>query len=808
MGFQQKTLSKSLFPSQAVSDQEKRSKKYGEAIGRAIEGEWFKKDSGNSRFYATRASYHRLRLYAKGNQPIQKYKDELSIDGDLSYLNLDWKPVPIIPKFLDIVVNGISERTLTIKAYAQDNESVKKKTDYVESLLSDMRNRDFLEAIQDTFGMNLYKTDRDDVPESEEEVSLKMQLDYKDSIEIAEEEVITNVLDQNRYDLIKRRLDYDIACIGIGCVKNGFNTADGIKAQYVDPADIVYSYSESPHFEDLYYIGEVRRVTIPELKKEFPKMSNEQLEYLEELNSSSIAQNGVYNSIDSTDGNMVFVLYFEYKTFMNQVYKIKDTTTGAKKALLKDDTFNPPKDERSRFEKVDRSIEVVYTGVKVIGIPELLKWEMAENMVRPKSDTTKAKFSYSIVAPRIYRGRIESLVSRMTGFADSIQITHLKLQQVLSRMVPDGVFLDADGFMDVQLGGDVVQKPKEALSMYFQTGSVIGRTMTADGDFNHGKIPIQELQHSASQQKIASLITAYNKYLDMMRDVTGLNEASDGSTPDKDALVGVQKIAALNTNTATRHIVDAGIYLTLDLAEAISLRVSDALEYGNTTKSLISAIGKINVSTLKEIEHLHLHDFGIFIEISPDEEEKQLLENNIQMALSKELIDLDDAIDIREIRNLKLANQLLKLRKREKQEQDRALQLENIQAQTAANIKAAEQAAALEAKKDSVISDNKIKVNQAQMQFDTQLLEREAEIKKDLMTYEFQINRELKELDLQVINKQEEQREDRKDERTRIQASQQSELIEQRNNNAPPKNFESKGNDTLDGFGTENFGPR
>jgi len=801
-----KVSPRGIFPSQAVSDAEKKSSEYGLEIAKAVESEWFKKDSGGSRYFSNRDNYHNLRLYARGEQSIKKYKDELSINGDLSYLNLDWKPVPIIPKFVDIVVNGIAERAYGLKAFSVDPIASKKRTDYIDEMLNDMYARDFAAKISKATGVNTLNNKEEVIPESEDELNLHMQLNYKQSIELAQEQAIDNIFNLNKYDLLKKRLDYDIAVLGIGCVKNSFNTAEGIKLDYVDPSDIVYSYTDSPYFEDLYYVGEVRRVTLVELKKQFPNLTTEDIEEIEGKGNSSLLYNQA--GMNSSDKNFVYVLYFEYKTFENQVYKIKETTSGADKAIKKDDKFNPPKDSRARFQKVNRSIECLYEGAKIVGHDKLLKWQKAVNMTRPKSDITKVQMSYNIVAPRIYKGKTESLVSRMTSFADMIQITHLKLQQVLSRMVPDGVYLDADGLAEVDLGNGTNYNPQEALNMYFQTGSVIGRSMTQDGDFNNGKIPIQELRTGSGGSKIQSLIQSYNYYLQMMRDVTGLNEARDGSTPDRNALVGLQKLAAANSNTATRHILQAGLYLTLKTAEAISLRISDILEFSNTKNSFIQSLGKVDVATLAEIKDLHIHDFGIFLELSPDEEEKQLLENNIQMAISQKQIELEDAIDVREIRNLKLANQLLKLRRKQKFERDRQIQMENIQAQSQANAQSAQAGAAAEIQKQQGIAESKVQIAQAQSQFDIAKLEREAQIKKELMEFEFQLNMRLKEQDNQVINNKEKYKEDRKDKRTKIQASQQSELIDQRKSGKPPKNFESAGFDSLGGFGLEQFDPR
>ena len=801
---------KSSFPSQIASDAEKASQEYGLKVARAIEHEWFKRDSGATRFYSNRDEFHRLRLYARGEQSVKKYKDELSINGDLSYLNLDWKPVPIIPKFVDIVVNGMSDRLYDIKAFSQDPASMKQRTDYVESILEDMQTKEISDNIMAQLGVNVYSNDRETLPENEEELSLHMQLEYKQSIEIAEEQAINTVFNSNNYDLIQRRINYDLAVIGIGCIKNEFNTSQGIKIKYVDPADVVYSYTYSPYFDDIYYIGEVKAMTINELKQQFPDLTDEELEELTKQGVQTGASHNRYINEDAVlDANTIQVLYFNYKTYNNEVFKIKKTATGADKAIKKDDQFNPPKDDRSRFSKQSRSIEVVYDGAFVLGTRKLLKWGISKNMVRPKSDTTKVMMNYNVVAPRLYKGRIESLVSRITTFADMVQLTHLKLQQVLSRMIPDGVYLDADGLAEIDLGNGTNYNPQEALNMFFQTGSVIGRSMTTDGDMNAGRVPIQELTSNGGNNKIASLISTYNYYLQMIRDVTGLNEARDGSLPDKNALVGIQKLAAANSNTATRHILQSSLYLTARTAEAISLRISDILEYSPTKDAFISSIGRFNVATLEDIKNMHLHDFGIFIELSPDEEEKQMLENNIQQALAKDQIYLEDAIDIREIKNIKLANQLLKVRRRKKLEQDGQRQQANIQAQAQANTQVTQASAQMEMQKNQAISQQKAELAQVEANLEIQKMQQEKELKKELMKYEFDLNIALKDKESEVFTSREKYKEDRKDERTRIQASQQSKLIEQRKDNKGEQEFESAGNDTMgSGFNLEVFEPR
>jgi len=399
---------------------------------------------------------------------IQKYKDELSINGDLSYLNLDWKPVPIIPKFVDIVVNGIAERTYDIKAYSQDPFGVQKRTEYMQSILDDMRTQEINNFAEEAFGINLYANDPGSLPQDEDELALHMQLDYKQAVEMAEE-------DGSRYELTKKRFYYDLAVLGIGAVKTEFNTSEGAVVKYVDPANLVYSYTDSPYFDDIYYVGEVKVIPINELVKQFPHLTQEDLEEIKQMSTQNLGRYVTpnFSSERQEDNNQVSVLYFNYKTYMNEVYKVKETATGADKAIEKDDNFNPPTDMEANFTKLQKQVEVLYEGAMIMGSEKLLKWELSKNMM-------KVKMNYSIVAPRMYNGKIESLVSRITGFADMIQLTHLKLQQVMSRMVPDGVYLDADGLAEIDLGNGTNYNPQEALNMFFQTGSVIGRSMTAE----------------------------------------------------------------------------------------------------------------------------------------------------------------------------------------------------------------------------------------------------------------------------------------------------------------------------------------
>ena len=799
------------FPNQFVSDSEKKSFEFGLQIGQAIQYEWFRKDGGQSRFYNQWADFHRLRLYARGEQSVQKYKNELAIDGDLSYLNLDWTPVPIIPKFVDIVVNGMADRIFKVNAYAQDGMSLDKRSEYQVQLEKDMLSKDIMKQVQNDFGINTFATSEEEVPNTSEELALHMQLKYKPSIEIAEEEAINTVLAENRYHEIQKQIYYDQTVLGVSICKNTFQPGAGIKIEYVDPANVVYSYTENPHFDDCFYWGEIKTLPITELKKIDTSLTRADMDEISKYSQSWYDYNNTAqyynNSLFSKDS--ATVLFFNYKTTQTFTYKKKKNASGAERLIEKDDTFDPTQEmmEEGGFEKVSKTIDIWYEGVMVMGTNILLKWEMSENMARPQSASQEVYPEYVACAPRMYKGVLESLVRRMITFADLIQMTHLKLQQVISRVVPDGVFIDADGINEVDLGTGQAYNPEDALRMFFQTGSVIGRSYTQDGDYNQAKVPIQQLNSNSGQGKMQSLIGAYNHYLSMIRDVTGLNEARDGSTPDSYSLVGLQKLAALSSNTATRHILDAGLNVSQRLCTSLSSRIADMLEYSDFREEFVNQIGKFNVGILDEISKLYLSDFGIFIEIQPDEEEKKMLEQNIQMALQRDSINLEDAIDIREIRNIKLANQVLKLKRKAKEDLDRQNKAAAAQQQGQINMQSQQMAAQNAMQKLQMETQSAMQIEEAKAQFSVKKMQGEAAIKAELMNLEFQLQMKLKGVEVEGLKSRELQREDAKSQRISQANTEQSKLIEQRKNNLPPVTFESN-EDSLDGFDLAEFEPR
>ena len=788
-----------FFPDQLETDEIKKSKDWGIQVGHAIQNEWFRKTSvDGSRFYTNRDFFHKLRMYAKGEQSVQKYKKEMSLSGDISYLNLDWTPVPIVPKFVDIVVNGMSNRLFEIKANAIDATSSNKKKKYKENLEKAMVAKPIIETAKQA-GYDISPVPEDQIPSGPEELNLKMQF-YKDEIEVVQEKAIENVLKLNRYDLIKKRLDEDATVIGVSACKHSFDKHNGIRVEYCDPANMIWSPTESPHFEDCYYFGEVKNVNITELKKINPDLSQEEIKEI----SKMAAKWGAYQNIrggninGNIKNNTATLLYFCFKTDLNVVYKNKKTKNGGEKIIKRDDSFQGPKSSDANFEKVSKRIDVWFEGVLVLGTNHLLKWEVMKNMVRPKSAISKVYPPYVMCAPRMYRGRIDSLVKRMIPIADQIQLTHLKIQQVVAGMKPDGVFLDVDGLNSINLGNGNSYTPEEALNLYFQTGSVIGRSFTEDGEFNNARVPIQELTSSGANAKISSLLNMYNHHLNMMRDVTGLNEARDGSKPDQFALVGLQKLAALNSNTATKHVLESGIFITERLSECVCYRMADILEFSDMKETFANMIGQNSIDTFEDILDLPFYDFGIYIEMTPDEEERQMLEQNIQTALSAGKIEIDDAIDIRTVKNIKIASELLKFKKKSKEERDAERNKQNYEAQAQAQASLAQSQSQSKAQIIQMQGQLDAQMSQMEHQMALEKMAKEFEYKTQLINLQGQINLGVAGKTVEAKTEIEKMKEDRKDGRTKIQATQQSKMIKQRSQDLDPIDFNEE--DSLGGL--------
>lgn len=805
------SINHSKFPSQNTPFDIQITPDYGLQVGQAIQAEWFYRAARTCKYFEWRDEVHKRRMYAMGMQGIGKYKEWFAVNGDMSYLNLNWKIIPVLPKYVDILANGMAQRDFSIKAVSIDPTSVEEKQQKRKNLEDDMLAKDFIMNVKENLGYDVASSPIDEIAESQEEIDIKMEMKYKPDIEVAEELAIQSVLQENNYDyLVRSRFERDIIETGLGVVKHEFNPSNGIEISYVDPMNFINSYTEDPFFQDCFYFGEYKNVNLSEIFRQYPNMGEDERERLENVAST---WNNYYEINFSTENNdnidgKLGVLYFNYKTSREKIWKKKKSSKGGMKVIAKTNDFVYKGTGDADFEKLTKIEEVWFEGVMILGTNILLEWKVCENMVRSKSNNRKAVPNYHAIAPKMYRGIIDSTINRIIPLADDIQMSWMKLQQVKQRVVPDGQYIDVEGIAGISLGNGQEYTIEDALNMYFQTGSVIGRGTGYGGEFNQSKVPIQEIRHSSGADKINSLWNSIQISLDMISKAIGINEAVDGSNPDKNSLVGIQKMAAYSSNVATRHILTASMFLTKELAKSISLRISDVLQYSKTKDDLIRKISAHNVTNLEKLKNLYLHDFAIDIELTPDEEERAKLDADLTFEIQNGNLGVEDKFAINGIKNMKLAYKYLYVIKNKKMKERQEQEQQKVQMQTQSNVESSQAAAQAKAQLIQIEMEGKAMLMQSEVQKEIQILQAEVEAKRQLMEVEFQYNMQLKGVEAQALSGKDSMKEDRKDQRTKLQATQQSKLIEQRKKDLPSMNFESSGNDVLGGVGLGGFEPR
>ena len=805
--YKKKVVERCSFPSVIASDSEKESEDYGLKYAKAIESEWFKRPSGNGKcgYYDKMTKFHDLRLYSRGEQSVKLYKDVLAGGRDTSYTQYDWRPLQIIPKFVKLIVNQMMDRLYEIKVDAIDSYSTDLK-DQKKKYLEDVQaSQPVAKMAKEILNVDINPSDYDDLPQSQEEIDLHMSLNFKLPLEIAAEEALRAIHSINDFDESQSLITEDVTVLGVGAGKQYLDPTKGFVMERVDPATMIWSFPKRRDFKDVYYYGEVEsNVPIHEVvRRSRGKVSEYDLEDLANISSNWSSYHDLLNTPQINEDNIegtLSLLHFTFKTTKNLVYKKKNLKTGGFKMIKKDENFIGAKSKQNdSFEVINKKIEVWYEGTLVLGTDILIDYGLAKNMIRPKGLLNITYPKYSIYAPEMYQGRIKSTVDRVIPYVDQMQLAHMKLQQMVAKARPSGVFIDIAGLNEVDMGNGNILTPLEQMRIYDDTGNIIGTSLNDEGEFNYGKSPITELNNGIVQN-IEKLIGVYNHYLGLVRDAIGIPQGADASMPHPDTLVGVQQQVALNSNTATRHILDSTLFITRTLMKGVSLRLNDMFDHPDIEAMFVNTIGKLNVEALRSNKDQSLTDLGIIIDLKLDAQEKQLLENNINQALQTGAITMDDANDIRLINNLKLANQLLKTRRIRREKEQRAHELER-------DTKMQESQARLQEQTNQAKAENEIRIAQAKESLErikgeesrlTQ--ENEGKIKERLMEKEFTYNMYLKGAELNVAKQTKAMEEDRKDKRQAMQSSFDSQKIDQRQNNGAPIDFTKQTNTDDDMF--------
>ena len=779
-------------PDFLASDEDKATEEYGLSIAKSIESEWFQDGNGTCLYEDRRHKYHKLRLYARGEQPVDIYRELLGIEEE-SYSNFDFRPIQVIPKFVKLLANQHSERLFDIKAEAVDKFSTDQKDSYRRTLEDNMLSRPAIEEAKAQLGVDF--TPSEGYMDSMEEIDLHMKLKYKPAIEIACEEAIKYTLDINDYDEVQSRVIEDIITLGIGAIKHETDVNKGITVEYVDPASVVYSYPKNRNFKDVHYYGEVKRITIDELKR----ISNGEID-VEKMQDIADVRNSwssrIYNNNQPQTrthdiSGMVDILNFTFKTSKTVTYKKKYLKNGGYKMTEKPSGFQKPDSSYKGYDVVNKTIEVWYKGTLVLGTDTIFNYGLCENMVRPEGYLNISLPNYIFYSPEIYQNRTKGLVEKIIPYVDQMQQIHIKLQQLIAKARPSGVFIDASGLEEIALGDGGTLDVMEVIKIYNETGNLIGTSTTDEGGYTSGGgQSIRELRNGIIGD-LDKLIGSYNHYINLIRDAIGIAQGADATMPHPDTLVGVQQMVALSSNAATRHILDSMLNISERLGRGLSLRLKDIFKYSDLKKVYINAIGKMNVDVLKALKKYHLHDLGINIELKPDAQERQMLESNIDKALSKGVIFLDDAIDVRKISNIKLANELLKVRRRKREQQQQQFELQRIETQNQAQLQSTQMASQSKLQAIDAQTQGKLNEIEAERRAKIASINAEKEAKMELMQREFEYNLILQGQQEKIQSTREDIKHNRSIEKQDRLKSQESELISQRANKSAPKSFES-----------------
>lgn len=799
--------------------EEKETDEYGLKMGKLIEYEWFyiKSDGANNNYADKRLKFDKLRRYARGEHSTDLHKKLITdgTDGE-SYTNYDWRPIQILPKFIKLVVNQMLERLYEIDAQAVDGISQGLRDEYKEILERAMVNKPMLEDAKNIFNLDLMPDE--DIPESSEELDLHMKLGYKPSIEIAMEEALKYTLELNEYDEIQKTLLRDLVEIGVCALHHKTDPVKGIVIETVDPADMVWSYPTKSNFSNVYYYGYVKRMTVNELQRiAGRKFSDEEILNFKNVSNDWQGYNRISNEFwyrgEDLSSWMVDVLFFTYKTNKVKKYKKKYRKDGSfsiterESSFMKPDSVREKEDEQGYkdFDVLTESREVWYEGAMVLGSEAIFNYGECKNMVRPEGYiNNKVSSNFIVYAPELYQGRIQSLVDRVILDIDQLQQLRIKIQQFISKAKPNGVYIDIDGLDEVDLGGGNTMTPLELIRFYDDTGNLIGTSRMADGSLQNGRA-IQEL-NNGQIAGLEQLMNSYNFTFNLLRDSIGIGQGADATLPHPDTSVGALQQQQVNSNVATRYILDAQLKMTQYLANGLALRLKDIFRFSNLKKAYVNSIGQINVDVLESINDLHLHDFGITIKLKPDSQERALLEQNIQAEIAKGGLSVTDGIDIRKVGNLALANEMIKVRKAKHLKEQQERELEKIRTQSESNAQAAQAASQAKQQEIQLELNGKMAIEDKKGENDIKKITKELEAKKELMALEYYYQTGLKAKEAEVMRENDKYKEDRKDDRQAESASQQSEIKAESKKEKPSAiNFKSANSSITGELGIDEF---
>lgn len=765
------------FPDPLADYSVKQDKSYGLQYAKAMYSQWGQSTDTHSLYGRRNKIFSRSRDYANGTQDTTIYKQLLNSlspeKGDGSLLNLDYTPVPILPKFVKIVLNKILSRDPYPNLESTDPISSSEKNKRKDRIKMQVQARKELQSLKEQAGVVL-DMDPESIPETMEEAEMFMDTNIKTDAEVAAQLATSLTLNwANFNDTTFRRAVMDIVSLGMAVVKRNNDPNKGIDIEYVDPATFLHSFTEDPNFGDLVYAGHIKRIPIQELKriagdqlteedykqianKVKDKYSNDASRY-----NSSHYDDRYMRTTYGYDEYMVELMDFEFISVDTMHFEEKESRFGNTGFYFKGMDYKPK--AKGVFGRKPHKMDVacVYGGTFIIGTDKIFDYGKKKNVPKNIHDLSRAELSYSVTATNFRRMIPKSLVESCTGFADMLQLTHLKIQQAVAKAKPDGLVIDIEGLENVQLGKGGELQPLEIHDIYEQTGVFYYRSKNPEGGFQNP--PVREIGNTI--RNIQELVALYNHYLQLIRDTSGINESMDGTTPKGDMLVGVQQNAILQGNNAIYDITNASMLLykkvCSDVVKCLQIVPQESVLY----KIYENAIGETNMGVMSSFRNLSMYNFGVQVVKEMEDKDKEFLEQNIQMSIQQGQIDLEDAMAVRSLKDVNQAERLLIIRRKKRMQQQQEAAAQNSQAQAQQAQQAAQVAS--QAKQQEMQMEAQFKQQELQLkaQLDMQILEMEHQFKKEIETIKAQATLGFREDDQNFKEKLEVMKEEGKNER-------------------------------------------
>lgn len=658
--------SKSAYPNHMIDPSEK-NMSWCLAYAKAA---WTDFNNHNSQsFHNNRGNYVRIKDYAQGSQSINKYKSLLNVseNENETWLAIDWSVIPIVPKFRRIALGKLSKTEYNISATPIDSLAQNDLENYYKNTKAkmDLRNSvsDQIPGMEEHSSLKIQPGE----PQDNEELEMHMAYTYKHNASIEMEQGIDLVFHTNNISEKRKNILEDLFDFGVAGYKEYIDSNGAVKIRRVNPANLLVSHCNNRDFSDKIHVGEVTEMTIADLKQRAGGQFNEK-EYqdIADKYSGNKGSAKMYPSnrghFKEYDDTKIKVLDLEFFSVNQMVHESRVDRRGNKKFGRA--KYNDVNKRKNKYLRSD--YKVVYKISWIVDSNYCFNYGLCSDMKRVKSNLMDTDLSYHLFSPDFYNMKPLGIMEQLIPIADQIQISWYRLQNTINQARPKGIMIELGALEDIPLGaGGNQMKPMDVLDLFNKTGTLVYRRNDAGGRPTNYR-PIEELENGLGRDAVSYYQIIQNN-IEMIRQITGLNEFTDGSTPDARSLTTTAKLAAQATSNSLAFLEQGERHLLEKLASAVIVRLQDSIKK-KPIEGYVRSLGSNTMKFFKLSPSVSKHEFGVKIEDRPTEEQKVRLMQILQASVAQGQVDFEDAVFIENITNLKQAQQMLAYRIKKKRE--------------------------------------------------------------------------------------------------------------------------------------------